>query len=512
MPQGFRSEQGDVLYGSFNDLSEYTPLEVTPDWTGTSVNPVTVFSAKGGYIKTYTVGSDHSAAYQRMNGSMDTGTGINGTTKNKIYIFCLSYDTGYTYVYQVFADNASEAKTAVQNGTQTQSANILYRNKTAVAEGSLITDIGDWDEEPTPDGADPFGSFGGGGADRQDFGVNDNFLASDLEADLPEGNDYGAFVTPYELTTANMQAVGSNLFKNNFWSNLSNKFSGLSDPLSMILSAVELPVSNSNYATNATFKLGGVPVEDDDGFYITVSKLTRRYDIYSCGAITLKETWGSGKDYSDTSIDIYLPFVGMRELDPHVVIGTKITLYARLDRWTGDILYQLHVDNATVGGKYYRQAGVVYRFGGNCGIKVPMGRVDNSAAVTNLVGSVAGLALGMATGNPLGAAAGVAAGVSGAQNILSRGFTPTVHSSGGISGPTGIMDQMKPYLIIKRSVPHYPADWRTHIGAPNYQMFTISDLSGFTLFSELHLENMTGASKEEIDELTRELMTEGIIL
>ena len=31
----------------FNDLSEYTPLEVTPDWTGTSVNPVTVFSAKG---------------------------------------------------------------------------------------------------------------------------------------------------------------------------------------------------------------------------------------------------------------------------------------------------------------------------------------------------------------------------------------------------------------------------------------------------------------------------------
>ena len=36
---------------------------MTPDWTGTSVNPVTVFSAKGGYIKTYTVGSDHSAVY-----------------------------------------------------------------------------------------------------------------------------------------------------------------------------------------------------------------------------------------------------------------------------------------------------------------------------------------------------------------------------------------------------------------------------------------------------------------
>ena len=512
MPQGIRSEYGDLLYDSFNNLSEYSPLEITPDWTGTAGTPVQVYAAKGGYIKTYSSGSDHNAAYNRMNGSEITGTGINGTTAEKIYIFCLSYDTGYTYVYQVYADNVSAAKTAVSSGTQTQTQNILYKNKTSIAEGSLITDLSDWDEEPTPDGADPFGSFGGGDADRQDFGINDNFTSGDLEEDLPEGNDYGAFVTPYELTPAHMQAVGSNLFRNNFWTNLMNKFSGLSDPLAMILSAVELPLSNSNYATNATFKLGGEPVEDADGFYITVSKLTKRYELFSCQSITLKETWGSGKDYSDTSVSIYLPFIGVRELDTHVVIGTKITLYARVDRWTGDLLYQVHVDNNTVKGKYYRQAGVVYRFGGNCGIKVPLGRVDNSSAVTNLVGSVAGLALGMASGNPLGAAAGISAGISGATNILSKGFTPTVQSSGGISGPTGIMDLMKPYLIIKRSVPQYPANWREHIGAPNYQMFTISDLTGFTLFSELHLINMGGASKEEIDQLTRELTTEGIIL
>ena len=226
------------------------------------------------------------------------------------------------------------------------------------------------------------------------------------------------------------------------------------------------------------------------------------------GAIALKEVWGTEKDYSCTTISIFLPYVGVKELDPDIVLKSRLTLVLYVDRWNGDILYLLHASNNLAQQKYYRQESVVYRFAGNCGRKVPLGRVDNSNQIIQAVSGLAGIAAGYAMGGVVGAIGGA---VPTIQNIAAGNFKPTVQTSGGVSGNTGRMDYQQAYLIIKRGVPEYPNNWRNEIGAPRNQELRISSLSGYTLFSTVYLENIE-CTAEEKEELERLLTTEGVIL
>lgn len=383
----------------------------------------------------------------------------------------------------------------------------------------LVEPDREWDESPTIDGLDEFGSFGGEYADTASWDATD-LMAIDAMPD-PQGQDYSHFITAYALTEANMQSLGLGLFSTGFWTNLKNRFEGLGNPIDFIISAIELPIATfNNYGTQTNFKLGGVEAEDDEGQYIAVSKLSSRYILRNCGTVRLKEVWGTGKDYSDISINIFLPYVGMKELDPDLVVGTDMYLQVQIDCWTGDIVYLLHVDNNSINGKYYRSASVPYRWTGNIATKIPIGKVDNTNAVMSAVngivslgGAFAGAAAGAAIGGPVGAAAGfMAGGGANAMNIAQNGFRPSVQSSGGLSGASGIMDYQVAYLIVKRGVPQYPNKWREKIGAMRFQSYLGSQLSGYTLYKEIHLEGMEGAAEEEIDQLTRELCSEGIIL
>ena len=505
---------------------------VYPNTTGVYINNPMYPSAEDepAYVGTCTCGDDvYTITQGRYMGStgfyVQLGAGTpqfhqtyNGFSKVGFYA---TNNDGVVKVYYINVTNTDY----VDGETDIVQSSTSGYNYNAYLLGTYTEDIleREWEDTPTPDNADPFGNFGGDTADTQPFGRNDNFNELDWRDDLAQGNDYGKFITAYELMSSDVQRIGSGLFLTNFWQALWNKFNGLSDPLSMILQAVELPVVHSNNLASAVFKLGGTTVEDDNNDPISCFRLTRRYDRYTFGFITLKETWGTAKDYSDTSVSIYLPYVGVKELDPDIVIGTKLSLYVDIDRWTGDILYTLFNDNADVSGKYYRQAGVVYRWSGNCAFKVPLGRVDNSGSIMNLAMGLGALGAGVMTGGASVAAEGAvisagtsagltASGVGALTGFAQNGFKPLVQSSGGISGAVGAMDIQYPYLIIKRAVPQYPVNWRSLMGAPKFQSYKGSELSGYTLYGDIKLEGMEGASYEEIEELKRILCTEGVIL
>lgn len=383
----------------------------------------------------------------------------------------------------------------------------LYRGTYAAAEQYLVDyELTEWDDTPSTDPNDPENMLPEGGAlaDTQSYDLTDLIDISEIEE--PESINYGSMLTAYQLDAAALQAIGDALFITDFWTTLKNKFSGLSDPLSLILSAVELPFTLG--VVPSYFALGGEYVEDTGGHRIGCAKHTGRYVLFDFGSVLIKEVWGTARDYSDTSMDLYLPFVGMKQIDPEICIGSNLHLKANVDVWTGDILYMLHVSNSL----YYNTQHVPYRWAGNVATKVPLGRVDATTPILSAATSIGSIAAGMAVGGPFGAAAGFIAGAKGLSDIANKGFSPLTQSSGGTAGAVGAMDLQYPYIIVKRSVPQYPKNWRKHIGAPRFQTLDLQSISGFTRFVDVQLVDMVGASKEEIDALKTQLITEGIIL
>jgi len=399
---------------------------------------------------------------------------------------------------------------------------------------SVLEDLRDWDEQPSTDfDNDPLNELPQGGEYAEVGDYAETYLQTLAELDEPETLNYGHFLTAYQLESSNLVDIGDFLFDTSFWSALKNKFEGLSDPLSMIVSAVEIPFTLGVAPT--TFKLGGVEVTDSGGDPILCSKHTGRYLKYSFGSIKLQEVWGTAKDYTNCDISIFLPYVGMRQIDPDLGVNSVLTLACIIDVWTGDLNYMLEVNNTTMQNKYYNSSGVPYRWSGNCGNKIPIGKVDPSTPILNVAASLGSMAIGAAVLGAAGAGAGpavadaitaasnvgatsaaaggamLAGGAQGFMHQLNNGFSPIAQSSGNISGALGYMDFQYPYLVIKRGVPSYPNNWRAEIGAPRYQEFLVSSLSGYTEFAEIHADAVNGASDDE-KAMIEDMMKAGVIL
>lgn len=378
-----------------------------------------------------------------------------------------------------------------------------------------------WDETPSTNRDDPdnLEPRGGDYADLEPFGQTDIMLESGLpNPEVEQNMTYGGMIRTYVMSSTELASI-STMFTGSVWDDLKQKFGGVSNPFDFILNTIQVPFAPTNLTSGVAFRLGGYEVTGS-----SVSYTVNRYIKFKMGSITLKEIWGTARDYSDCSMDLYLPYCGVKQVDPEICINATNTLYAYLDIWTGDVTYLLHVSNTNSSGKYFRSESVPYRWTGNCAKKVPLGRVDNSNQVLAAVGAIAGL--GMAATGAMAAPAamsevgGLEVGMksvpllptAGGVASLLQAFKPTIQTSGGIAGAQGAMDYQKAYFIVKRAVPQYPNGWRAQFGAPRYQTFDIADLSGFTLFSDILLDNMGVAVEEEIQELKRLLTTEGVIL
>lgn len=369
----------------------------------------------------------------------------------------------------------------------------------------------EWDEEPSADpefNPDNLGAIGGEYADTDYFDLTENISEFDM-LDVPVEMDYGKLISAivlHEDATQgyNLTQLNDCLFLADFWQNLKNKFEGLSDPLSMIISTIELPFTPNSSGTKI-MKLGGITVVDSNDQPILVNKIGSRYEKRTCGSISLKEVWGSEKDYTQCSVEIYLPYVGVREIDVDLAVNYTLTLYANIDRWTGDILYSLYATNKLSSYKYMTSEFVAYRWTGNCAKQVPLGKVDNSSAILSLLGMPIKATMGVVTGGAVGGA--IATGGA----LLNTDLSPIVQSSGSIAGSVGRMDLKYPYLIIKRGVPSYPNNWRTEFGAPRYQELRVGDISGYTEFAEIHADDIPGATDSEKAEIEN-LLKSGVFI
>lgn len=413
----------------------------------------------------------------------------------------------------VSGTDAADVSNKVSIGDYTYINYIVSFMPMSEAEAHIVEENEDWDDSPSDNPSDPGNALARGGefADTDPLGFGNDDI--DVPDTIPEIS-YSGFISAYKLDDGGVGNLGAAIFTTNTWTNLQNKFNGVGDPISYIISAVEIPYS-ANPDGVKDFNLGGIKIVDNNNNYVSVSYLNHRYHRLNFGSLTLKETWGTEKDYSGTSVSIYLPYVGVKDLDTAIVMNSVITVKAMLDVWTGDLLYMLVISNKNAAYKYLGSSGIVYRFQGNCGKSIPIGKTDNTTQILAIAGSIASMGVGLASGLPTGAmgytvgnefgASGdvsgnvnprlVGGGAAGMIGALTMG--PKISMAGGVAGAIGRGDYQQPYLIIKQSVPVYPKDWRAHFGAPRYQTFTLGDLSGYVKCADVHPDSIEGANDAE---------------
>lgn len=275
----------------------------------------------------------------------------------------------------------------------------------------------------------------------------------------------------------------------------------VANPIDLLISLTIVPVT-PEISGEQSIKVGFI----DTG--IIVNKLSNQFISVNFGKVDVKNFYDSAIDYSPfTKISIYLPYIGLRNLNVDEIMGTTIELQYNIDLFTGACVAEIMVGNA-----------VMYSFNGNVATQIPLFSESFDSAFSALIGLVSTMGMAVATSGASAAEGAASAGITGAQ-ALSIGTStlnavmsakPNVEHTGSMAGNIGFMGQKTPYLIYeipRQSMPQY---YQQYVGFPSNITAKLSDLTGFTVVSQIHLDNIP-ATTEELKEIESLLMG-GVIL
>lgn len=275
------------------------------------------------------------------------------------------------------------------------------------------------------------------------------------------------------------------------------------NPFDGVISAHEL------YATPSTDGRDNIR----SGFLVcpTSADLVRqRYTQINCGSIVIPEWYNNYLDYSPYSkAHIYLPFIGIVELDVDDIVGHGVNILYHVDAYNGSCIAQI-----TVAKTDYTNT--VYQFSGNCAVDLPLAGGSQAAIRSGLIGaaatgisSVVGGLASLLGGNIAGAIGGVSYGIG---NAITQAVSQksSVQHSGTFGASYGAMGIKKPYIIIRRPIQKQVLNYNAEYGFPAHKRVVIGQCEGFLRVREVHVQSPTATVEERqrIDELLRE----GIII
>ena len=236
------------------------------------------------------------------------------------------------------------------------------------------------------------------------------------------------------------------------------------------------------------------------GVYMPI--LQNQYMTIDCGNLVLDdglvvpEEYKSFIDYGAfTRIRLYLPFIGIVDLNTDDVVGAQLHVKYNVDLFTGAVVAFVK-STKTNAGKNIKYNSVLYAFNGNFLLSAPITANNWGGLYQSLVGSVTHIA--QATVDPIGGAAGLAGDL----------VSPKVHAqrSGNIVGGQGFIGEWKPYIIIERPPVHNPVNNGALNGWMCNKYLKLGDCKGFTQVTDgtMRVKN-TLATDQELQMIKEEL-------
>lgn len=211
--------------------------------------------------------------------------------------------------------------------------------------------------------------------------------------------------------------------------------------------------------------------------------VSNQYTTIDCGSVNLAEQYQNVYDYSPyTQVSIYLPFIGIHQLDVGDIMRSTINVIYHVDVISGACLAEVKV---TRDGN----SAVLYQYSGNAAVTYPISS-GSYMGMVSAVASIAGAAI--ATVASGGSALPLA---MGAANAALNAHTRVSHS-GSFSGNAGAMGCKIPYLIITRPQTAYADGIETLQGIGASSVLTVGDCQGFIQASDCDLTGIVATDDE----------------
>lgn len=348
--------------------------------------------------------------------------------------------------------------------------------------------------DPEEDSADEWGDYGddpsvpGGGG-----GVYGNY--PDDPVDFPELPSVGAidtgFLTAYAPSSGNLQQLVNYLWTSDWVDNIKKM---INNPMDAIISLQMIPYRIWDIVTSSTCKIGAI----DTG--ISMSKLTAQYKILDCGMVHIPKNWGNALDYTNVRMAIYLPFVGVRNIDTDIIMDSNIYLKYYVDIITGSAIAMLRCLKAGSSQSIY------YTWDCNLNYQIPITGANYSEVIRSLMG-LGTTAIGAAINPAVGAAAAMGA-IQNAANVI--GNKTQIESSGQLSSNVGVLSEFTPYVIVDLPTQSLPANFKHEKGYTSNITASLGSLSGYTEVEYIDLSGLSCSDAEKED--IRQLLAKGVYL
>ena len=221
------------------------------------------------------------------------------------------------------------------------------------------------------------------------------------------------FVSLYQVNDAALTALGQWMWDPSWESSL---IKNVADPMQNIISFSAIPLNSELSTVADVIQIGNKKSA------ISANRLTASLIQKDMGTIDITELGKAFYDYSPyTKLQIYLPYIGKRELNPDDYMNGKIHLVYQIDCYTGQCIAHLQ---AIKNGKTY----VVDSYNGNVLSQYPLTGANYLSAyqasinglMTMMSGSVGGIvngAMQLATAKPSYEKSGTLTGASGRYGV-----------------------------------------------------------------------------------------------
>jgi len=308
-------------------------------------------------------------------------------------------------------------------------------------------------------------------------------LIDGLPTDTGSGNS-SPTVTPvgsasslwkiYNPTQAQVDAFGAWLWSSDFVDQIKKLFN---DPMQGII-GIHKVFASPSIGGSATIKVGYLDSQ------VPSDWVSNQYTTIDCGTIHLYEEYGNVFDYSPyTKVSLYLPFIGIVDLDVADIMRSSIKVKYHVDVLSGACLADVIVsrDGATA---------VMYQYSGSAIVTYPVSSGNYMGMVAGVLSVASGIAGTILSGGALAPA--LIGGAVGASHLHTD-----VQKSGGFSGCAGAMANKKPYLIISRPQIAMASNYPHFTGIPANSLVTLSQCSGFTRVKSVYVKTDSRATDEE---------------
>lgn len=256
----------------------------------------------------------------------------------------------------------------------------------------------------------------------------------------------------------------------------------------------------------------------------------QRYTQINCGSIVIPEYWGNYLDYSPYSrAYIYLPFIGIMDVDVDDIVGHSVNVLYHVDSYTGSCIAQI-----TCARDGYTNT--LYQFSGDCSVEIPMAggsqanikaamiaanAYQNAANVSAGMSLWGGIASGIASavgGALMPSAASTIGGITSGIGQAIGGYTSSqsqkaygeaqhtaamvsqkshVQHSGSFGGSHGAMGIKKPYIIIRRPIQKVVNGYNKLYGYPAHKMVVIGECTGYLRCREVNVQSSLATDEEK---------------